>query len=161
MTVRAIEKQQVVSSGPRRSWRAAGTLSALVGLVALLGILTFGTDTLEAQGIEGKAASSDSIFGSWKVNCENAQGMVVEITGSGNNAKGNIKALGKAGRFKYSQGEEILRLKKSGTGWSGQLSWRNTQGTQRWQPITFVMESGRLHGKTANEHCYEYMQRAN
>ena len=69
--------------------------------------------------------------------------------------------LYRAGRqFHYKVGEEILRLTGQGGGsWIGQLLWRNTAGLSRWQAITMRMNGKKLHGISANEHCYEFMTR--
>lgn len=111
-------------------------------------------------GRELKAQSGKGINGSWEVSCWNSKGMVIEFTGSGENIKGRIKVLGRGGTFGYSRGDEIFKLKEDGSRWTGQFLWRSTCGTKIWQHITFVMKKDRLHGRTANEHCYEYMKRA-
>jgi len=129
----------------------------LIGLLALFIVLpVFLWGAHDAKS----ASKKNQIFGSWEVSCSNSKGTVVEFTGSGDTAKGKIKELGGAGRFHYSQGEEVFRLKKSSGKWSGKFLWRNTDGVKRWQPASFTFVKGRLHGKTQNEQCYEYMKRA-
>ncbi len=124
----------------------------LAGVSAL--IIPFGVRELKAQRTKG-------ITGSWEVSCWNSRGMVIEFTGRGENISGRIRVLGRGGTFGYSRGDEIFKLKEDGSRWTGQFLWRSTCGTKIWQHITFVMKKDRLHGTTANEHCYEYMKRAN
>ena len=76
-------------------------------------------------------------------------------------AVGRIKALGRGRAFGYKVGDEILKLRAGNGGqWTGTLLWRNDAGERRWQPITMRRSGPRLHGESANEHCYEQMERA-
>jgi hypothetical protein len=136
---------------------------SVVGAAAVLALLVApgspaGSD--EARGQPSGAAAA-SILGAWKLNCENADGMVVDLSAPrAGEAVGRVKVLGLGRRFHYKVGDEILRLKASGAAWTGQLHWRNQTGTQRWQPITMRLVNGKLHGTTEAEYCYENMERA-
>lgn len=116
--------------------------------------------TRDAHGQPANDAAS-SIVGTWNTACECAQGMVLEIVSTGPTAAvGRIKVIGKGSEFKYKQGDEIIRLTAVNADvWTGELLWRNTAGEQRWQPITMRRLDARLHGVSANDHCYEYMER--
>ena len=133
---------------------------SLTSLALLLAFSTVGRVD-EARG--QAAADKPTVLGSWKLICECADGMVVDIVSTGaDSAVGRIKTIGKGGEFHYTQGEEILRIKAdAGGAWTGQLHWKNTAGEKRWQPITLRFMDSQLHGVTANEHCYEYMTRPN
>ena len=116
----------------------------------------------EVYGRSAKAPPKPVIHGSWALNCESARGMVVNIVSAGKEAAvGSVKVLGKGRRFRYNVGEEILRLKVYANGnWRGQYLWRNEDGVSRWQEISLRLVDVRLHGASANEHCFEYMERA-
>ena len=139
--------------------RIIGRLGGLAALALLFGGVTLTThDT--ARGAPGK--DPPTVFGAWALNCECARGMVVNIAAtSRDTAKGRVKVVGRASQFNYRLGEEILRLKNDGSGtWNGEVLWRNTAGEHRWQPISMRLNGERLHGTSANEHCYEYMERS-
>ncbi len=150
----------------RNGIKAAGAIFASAIIASFAVFVFFGKADLKADGGESRSEEkAPTIFGAWEVSCWNSKGMVIEFSGSRGKAKGVIKVLGKGGKFHYSQGDEIFRLRESSGKWLGQFLWRNTDGVQRWQPVTFTFirdahKNWRLHGKTANEHCYEYMKRA-
>lgn len=129
-----------------------GSCVALVGMTAFFAIVVF------YQG-EIMADSEAAIVGSWKVNCANSHGMVIEFTDSGDSIEGRVKVLGRGKRFGYNVGDEIFRLQSDGSEWMGEFLWRSSNNVKLWQPIVFKMNKGKLHGKTANEYCYENMSR--
>ncbi len=102
------------------------------------------------------------IAGSWRVTCPERQGMVIRFSLDGTTkATGKIAELGSASKYGYRQGEEILRLTADDFGkWVGQLKWRNLQGTERWDPITFVATAGELDASMTTDGCYKKMPRA-
>lgn len=145
----------VTGRRPTRLFAASVVAMALLLTPASVG----GFDEVGAR--PAAAPKSPTLLGSWRLVCENAEGMVIDIVRTGTNtALGRVKVLGKGQHFHYKLGDEILRLHGlAGGAYSGQLQWRNASGLSRWQPITMRLEGDRLHGTTANEHCYEYMER--
>jgi len=149
MRVSETDKKQSVSMTRKR---LTGFCVALMGMTALVAMVVLG------QG-EIMADSEVAIVGSWKVNCANSHGMVIEFTDSGESIEGRVKELGRGKRFGYNVGDEVFRLQSDGSEWMGEFLWRSSNNVKMWQPIVFKMNKGKLHGKTANEYCYENMNR--
>ena len=102
------------------------------------------------------------IAGKWSATCDGEKGMVVEISvQGGTHAAGRIAALGAAGKYGYTQGEEIFKLDVVDSGdWVGQLRWRNVRGDERWEPIHFVASGDLLDATMPTDPCYRNMPRA-
>ena len=87
--------------------------------------------------------------------------MIIEVVlKSDKTSSGRISELGAAGKYGYSEGEEILRLEADDFGkWVGQLKWRSVAGVQRWDPITFVATAEKLNATMTTDACYKDMPR--
>jgi hypothetical protein len=106
------------------------------------------------------AKQAGPIKGQWKTTCKESGGMVVEFAVEKDKATGRIAKLGTAGKYGYSQGEEILRVGATDLGkWVGQLHWRSVSGMVRWDPITFVVKSNELDAVQTTDQCYRNMPR--
>ena len=106
------------------------------------------------------AKQAGPIQGQWQTTCKESGGMVVEFRVSAGKATGYIAKLGSAGRYGYSQGEEIIRLSATDLGkWVGQLHWRSIAHAERWDPITFVVKGNVLDAIQTTDQCYRSMPR--
>jgi hypothetical protein len=106
------------------------------------------------------AKQAGPINGQWKTTCKESAGMVVEFSVHGGKATGSIAKLGGAGKYGYSQGQEIMRLTATDLGkWAGQLRWRSVSGMERWDPITFVVKGNELDAVQTTDQCYRNMPR--
>jgi hypothetical protein len=109
------------------------------------------------------AKSAGAIQGKWRATCKESAGLVIEFSMQGpDKAVGHIATLGKAGKYGYKTGEEIFRVTATDLGkWAGKLKWRSVSGTERWDPITFVVMAGQLDAVQTTDTCYKGMPRAN
>ena len=129
------------------------SLIALVSGVAVLCAVA------AAQAGYPWAKQAGPIQGKWQTTCKESGGMVVEFTLKGSDkAVGHIAKLGSAGKYGYSQGEEILRLGSTDLGkWVGQLHWRSIAHAERWDPISFVVKGNVLDATQTTDQCYRNM----
>jgi hypothetical protein len=100
------------------------------------------------------------IAGRWRASCPDSKNMVIEIELQGEKkATGHIVELGAAGKYGYTQNEEIFRLSADDYGdWVGQLHWRGVSGTERWDPIRLVATPELLDATITTDECYRKMQ---
>lgn len=101
------------------------------------------------------------IAGRWRASCPDSKNMVIEVELQGEKkAAGHIVELGAAGKYGYTQGEEIFRLSADDYGdWVGQLHWRSVSGAERWEPIRLVAAADLLDATITTDDCYKKMQR--
>jgi hypothetical protein len=128
------------------------SLVALVGGFVLVGAIAV------AHAGYPWAKQAGPIQGQWQTTCKESGGMVVEFVMSGDKAVGRIAKLGSAGKYGYTQGEEILKVSATDLGkWVGQLHWRSISHTERWDPITFMVKGSVLDATQTTDQCYRNM----
>jgi hypothetical protein len=142
-------------------------------LAALFATTASARDSARSRSIRSPSAQGSSprrypwqkdpgpIAGRWGVSCPGSAGMILEVTVRGKTeASGRVAALGRAGRYGYAEGEEILRLQADDFGdWVGELKWRNVRGVIRWDPIRMVASAERLKATMTTDPCYKDMPR--
>ena len=132
----------------------------------------------ESSG-EARAGSSADLFpwmkppvpiaGRWKVAgnalCKRVKGVVVEIVAAPDDPKaatGRVVEIDAATSREYGfrRGEEIMQLRADDYGnWRGKVKWRSVTKVQRWDPVYFVLEGGKLSGTMSSDDCWKGMIR--
>jgi hypothetical protein len=105
--------------------------------------------------------SPGPIAGQWKVTCPDRGHYAIEFRLDGEKkASGYVSELGTAGKYGYTQGEEIFHLTADDFGdWVGQLKWRSIAGAERWDPIRLVAKQDELNATMTTDDCYKNMPR--
>ncbi len=131
----------------------------MMSLVAL-GSLVLATPA-SAQKHYSWEKAPGPIAGEWKATCPASGNLIIEFRLSGDKqASGYVAELGNAGKYGYTQGEEIFRLTADDFGdWVGQLKWRSVSGAERWEPIRLVATQDELNATMTSDNCYKNMPR--
>ena len=109
------------------------------------------------------------IAGRWKLAdnalCKRVKQVVVEIVVTPDDPKtatGRIVGLkaSTSREYGFRRGEEVMQLRADDYGnWRGKVKWRSVTRAQRWDPVYFVLDGGKLSGTMSTDDCWKGMMR--